>query len=97
MIGRVRVQRAQHAVDRRFDQLGLICFGDIVGLDPGQDIAEQFKLAESLGPVFLASFRGDRDSDGPDRKSNHRSDDIDTHASSRPLSAKVLSGDGTAP
>ena len=47
-IGRMRVERGQHAVDRRLDQLGIVGLLDIVRAHALQDLAEQVELAVNL-------------------------------------------------
>ena len=47
-IGRVGIERGQHAVDRRLDQLGILGLLDIVGADPLQHLAEQVELPVDL-------------------------------------------------
>ncbi len=48
-IARVRIQRGQHAVDRRLDQLLVVDRRHILVLDRGQHVAEQLQHAEGLG------------------------------------------------
>jgi hypothetical protein len=44
----MRVERHEHAVDRGFDQLGVLRFLDIVGAHALQHLAEQIELPVNL-------------------------------------------------
>ena len=48
-VARMGIERRQHAVDRRFDQFGLVGLLDIVGADFLEHVAEQIELAISVG------------------------------------------------
>ena len=43
-VARMRVERGDHAVDRAFDQLGVVGLLDVVGPDPLEHLAEQIEL-----------------------------------------------------
>ena len=43
-VPRMRIERSDHAVDRAFDQLGVVGLLDIVGPDPLEYLAEQIEL-----------------------------------------------------
>ena len=45
----MRVERGQHAVDRRLDQLRVVRLLDIVGADALEHVAEQIELAVGVG------------------------------------------------
>src|SRR5690606_27622073 len=47
-ISRMRVERRQHAVDRRLDELGVVRLLDIVGTNALQHVAEQVELPVNL-------------------------------------------------
>ena len=48
-VARMRIERGQHAVDGRFDQLRLVGLLDVVGADLLEHVAEQAELAVGLG------------------------------------------------
>ena len=48
-VGRMRVERRQHAVDRVFDQLRVVGLFDVVGADALKHVAEQIELAIKFG------------------------------------------------
>ena len=48
-VARMRVEAGQHAVDRRFDQLGVVRLLDVVGADPLEHVAEQAELPVGVG------------------------------------------------
>ena len=43
-VARMRIERGDHAVDRRLDQLGVVGLFDVVGPDPLEHLAEQIEL-----------------------------------------------------
>ena len=48
-VARMRIEPGQHAVDRRFDQLGVVGLLDIVGAHPLEHVAEQAELPIGVG------------------------------------------------
>ena len=52
----MRIERAEHAVDRPVDHLGGIDLINIILLDQGQDIGERFQIF--VGIAFLFVFVG---------------------------------------
>ena len=48
-VARMRIEPGQHAVDRRFDQLGVVGLLDIVGADALEHVAEQAELPVGIG------------------------------------------------
>ena len=48
-VGGVRIERRQHAVDRRFDQHGVVGLFDVVGANALEHVAEQIELLVDLG------------------------------------------------
>ena len=48
-VGGVRIERGQHAVDRRFDQHRVVGLLDVVGAHPLQHVAEEVELTVELG------------------------------------------------
>ena len=57
-VARMRIERGQHAVDRRFDQLGLVRLLDVVRADLLEHVAEQAELAIGLGGGGHRAGRG---------------------------------------
>jgi hypothetical protein len=47
---RMRIERGEHAVDGRLDQLGVFDLLDILGADVLEDVAEQVELPIGVGP-----------------------------------------------
>jgi hypothetical protein len=45
----MRIEPGQHAVDRGFDQLGIIRLFDVVGADALEHVAEQIELPVGVG------------------------------------------------
>jgi hypothetical protein len=77
---RMGVERGQHAVDRRLDQLGVVRHLDVIGADALEDVAEQIELAVGIrhGRDRLAhgheprlAVEGDG-GDGAERRSEHQ-------------------------
>ena len=48
-VARMRIEPGQHAVDRRFDQLGVVRLLDVVGAHPLEHVAEQAELPVGVG------------------------------------------------
>ena len=48
-VARMRVEPGQHAVDRGFDQLGVVRLLDVVGADPLEHVAEEGELPIGVG------------------------------------------------
>ena len=60
-VARMRIKTGQHAVDRRFDQLAVVRFFDIVGAYALEYVAEQVELAVGVrGVVLLLRRSGER-------------------------------------
>src|SRR6202035_1594257 len=45
---RMRIEPGQHAVDRRFDELAVVGFLDVIGAHPLEHVAEQIELPVSV-------------------------------------------------
>ncbi len=48
-VARMRIEPGEHAVDRRFDQLGVLGLLDVVGAHPLEHVAEQAELPVGVG------------------------------------------------
>jgi hypothetical protein len=53
----MRIERGQHAVDGRLDQLGVVDLGHVLVLDGVQHVAEQAQHPIGLGPGFRGGER----------------------------------------
>jgi hypothetical protein len=70
-VGGMRVERGEHAVDRRFDSLALVDVGDIILLDAREHVGEQFKLTIDVALIAIARSGPSQSADAG-RQSSHR-------------------------
>src|SRR3546814_10227171 len=85
------VERLQHSVDRRLDQLPVVGFVDIERADAFEEVAEQIELTEGL-LVRFRRLRGHR-SDEDQRGDGDRRENI-THKPCSPSVRAAIQGSG---
>ena len=70
-VARMRIEPGQHAVDRGFDQLGVVRLLDVVGAHALEHVAEQIELPVGVGHRRLGA-RADHDRARLNREQRHR-------------------------
>jgi hypothetical protein len=68
----MRVEPAEHAVDRGFDQLAVVGLLDVVGAHALEDVAEQVELAVGIGRCGRPRARPDGQQRRLDREQSER-------------------------
>ena len=98
-VARVRVERTQHAVDRRFDQLRLVGLLDVVVANLLEHVAEQIELAIGVGGggegalrQFGQRMREDARSHGADRHAQRQIGNLASHPRAFSMSDLVHHG-----